>query len=327
MENKHQNLIKANYSTLVKKMMAIRVAEHMYASNIITDEMRQQIEAAKTSYDQNRKLISIILRRGSRAFMGLRVALMKANQADLSRLLMNNDDETKSEYEKKLAMARSLVIPTKEIRDSRNESKKATHQQSQEPRCRIGLDDLNDLFLTVMSFKGTLYVHIRHLAESHGRLIATKKGVTFTLARWLKFESLLPDIQDFIDNVGREDGEVQWHIGGGVFVSLSSGYPTVDIRHFWKPDDAPEPIPTKKGVTLIRNKLVRLRDALNEINECVPELQDTELCMFSDSHQNQIGMLNCTECTPFGYDDQDNRSMECNVGDLQDTESIESDLD
>ncbi|XP_052696294.1 uncharacterized protein LOC128174908 [Crassostrea angulata] len=327
MENKHQNLIKANYSILVKKMMAIQVAEHLYASNIITDEMRQQIEAEKTSYDQNRKLISIILRRGSRAFMGLRVALMKANQANLSRLLMNNEDDTKSEYEKKLAQARSLVIPIKERRDSRNESKKATHQQSQEPRCRISLDDLNDMFLTVMSFKGVLYLHIRHLAESHGRLIATKKGVTFTLARWLKFESLLPDIQDYIDNAGKEEGEVQWHIGGGVFVSLSPGYPTVDIRHFWKPDDASEPIPTKKGVTLNRNKLARLTDALNEIHECVPELQDTELCMFSDSHQNQLGMLNCPECTPFGYDDQNKMSIECNVGDLKTVESIESDLD
>ncbi|XP_061170461.1 uncharacterized protein LOC133179791 [Saccostrea echinata] len=323
MENKHQNLIKANYSILVKKMMAIRVAEHLFASNIITDEMKQQIEAEKTSYDQNRKLISIILRRGSRAFVGLRMALMKANQTDLSRLLMNNDDDTKSEYEKKLAQARSLVIPIKE----RRESKKATQQQSQEPRYRIGLDDFNDLFLTVMPFKGTLYVHIRHLAESHGRLIATKKGVTFTLARWLKFESLIPDIQDYIDNAGKEDGEVQWHIGGGVFVSLSSGYPTVDIRHFWKPDDAQEPIPTKKGVTLNRNKLARLRDALNEIHESVPELKDTELCMFSESHQNQLGMLNCPECTPFGYDDQNNMSIECNVGDLQTVESIESDLD
>lgn len=76
--------------------------------------MRQQIEAEKTTYDQNRKLICIILRRGSRAFVGLRMALMKASQADLSRLLMNNDDDTKSEYDKKLAMARSLVIPTKE---------------------------------------------------------------------------------------------------------------------------------------------------------------------------------------------------------------------
>lgn len=65
--------------------------------------MRQQIEAEKTSYDKNRKLISIILRRGARAFWGLRKAFMKANQGYLSRLLINNDEDTKSEYEKKLA--------------------------------------------------------------------------------------------------------------------------------------------------------------------------------------------------------------------------------
>lgn len=47
MEPKHQDLIKANYSTLLKKMMAIPVAGHLYASNIITDEMKQQIEAEK----------------------------------------------------------------------------------------------------------------------------------------------------------------------------------------------------------------------------------------------------------------------------------------
>jgi hypothetical protein len=220
-------------------------------------------------------------------------------------------------------MARSLVIPTKEREDSGNQSKKATYPQSKEPRCRISLDDFNDPFLTVMPYKGTVYVHIRHLTESGGRLIATKKGVTFPLARWLKFESLLPDIQDYIDNNGKEGGVVQWHIGGDVFVSLSSDYLTFDVRHFWKPDDAP----TKKGVTLNRNKLDRLRDALPEIHESIPELKDTELCMFSESHQNQLGMLSCPECTPFGYDAQDNMSMECNVGDLQDVESIESDLD
>ncbi|XP_061170452.1 uncharacterized protein LOC133179778 [Saccostrea echinata] len=322
MEQKHQDLIKANYSTLVKKMMAVHVAGHLYTSNIITDEMRQLIDAEKTTYDKNRKLISIILRRGPRAFMGFRTALMKANQADLSRLLMNKDDDTKSEYEKKLAMARSLVVGTKE-RSSRN----ADHQQSQEPRCRISLDDFNDLFLTVMPFKGEIYVHIRHLTESHGRFIATKKGVTFPLARWLKFESLLPDIQDYIDNTGKEDEEAQWHVGGGVFVSLSPGYPTVDIRHFWKPDNVQEPIPTRKGVTLNKNKFVRLRDVIEELHGYVPELKDVDFCMLSESHQNQLGMLSCPECTPFGYDPQDNMSMECNAGDLPDMETIESDLE
>lgn len=323
MEQKHQDLIKANYSTLVRNMIPVSVAGHLYALHIITEEMRQQIEAEMTNYDKNRKLLSIILRRGPKAFMGLRKALMKANQGDLSRLLMNNDEDTKSEYEKKLAMARSFVINTKE--NGTSESKKG--QLSQEQRCRIPLDDVNDLFLTVMPYKGTIYIHIRHLAESHGRLIATKKGVTFPLDRWLKFESLLPDIQSYIDNVGQENEEAHWHVGGGVFVSLSPNNPTVDIRHFWKPDDATKPVPTKKGVTLNRNKLAKLRDAVEEMHVYVPELKDTELCMLRECHQNQLGMLNCPECTPFGYDPQDNMSMECNAGDTQDMRTLESDFE
>lgn len=52
MEQKHQNVIKANYSTLVKKMVAVSVPGHLYNSNIITEEMREQIEAEKTNYDK-----------------------------------------------------------------------------------------------------------------------------------------------------------------------------------------------------------------------------------------------------------------------------------
>lgn len=220
-------------------------------------------------------------------------------------------------------MARSLVINMKDRGTS--ESKK----DEQEQRCRIPLDDVNDLFLTVMPYKGILYIHIRHLAESYGRLIATKKGVTFPLDRWLKFEALLPDIQSYIDNVGQENDEAEWHVGGGVFVSLSPNNPTVDIRHFWKPDDATQPVPTKKGVTLNRNKLARLGFAVEEMHEYVPELKDVELCMLSESHQNQLGMLNCPECTPFGYDPQEtlSSSMECNSGDSQDPMNLQSDFE
>lgn len=74
---------------------------------------------------------------------------MKANQGDLSRLLMNNDEDTKSEYEKKLVMARPFVINTKE--NGTSESKKG--KLSQEQRCRISLDDVNDLFLVISRAK------------------------------------------------------------------------------------------------------------------------------------------------------------------------------
>lgn len=328
MEKRHQDIIKANYSTLVQNITTSSVAGHLFASNIITDEMRQQIEAEKTSYDRNRKLLSIILRRGPRAFTGLRMALLKANQRDLFKLLLP-EDNTVSEYDKKLAMARSLVHDTTETSVGVNQPKtyRTERQKSQEERCRISLDDFSDIFLTAVPFKNKINIHIRHFTESNGRYFATKKGVTFSLPRWVMFESLLPDIERCMQNK-ENNCEMKWHIGGGVYVSINPGYSTVDIRHFWKPEDAVKPVPTRKGVTLNRQKLSRLLQATQELRECVPELNDTDLCAFSESHQNQLGMLNCPECTPFGYEPQEvNTSMECNDGDSQETLIIECDTD
>lgn len=94
-------------------MKTSTVVRHLYDSNIITDEMKQQIETEKTDYDRNRKVLSILLRRGPKAFRGLRMALLKADQIDISKLLTDSED-TMSEYEKKLAKARSLVVNTVE---------------------------------------------------------------------------------------------------------------------------------------------------------------------------------------------------------------------
>ena len=325
MEQKHQDLIRVHYKTLVRKMKTSSVAEHLFTSNIITDEMRQKVEAEKTSYDQNRSLLSIVLRRGPNAFMGLRMALMKAGQIDLSKLLSNSGDSM-SEYEKKLVMARSLVINTAEKRcvEYQTKSGPQVQQMSQEERCRISLDDFNELFLTVVTFKDKINIHIRHFSAANNGLVPTKKGVTFPLSRWLMFESILPDIEKYLQS--RSGEETKWHIGGGVYVSITPGYTTVDIRHYWKPDDALEPIPTRKGVTLNKHKLTKLLKAIEKVRECVPELNDTDLCAFSESHQNQLGMLNCSECTPFGYEpDREDTSLECNVGDLQDKLLIDSD--
>ena len=308
-------------------MTTSSVAGHLFASNIITDKMREKIEAEKTSYDQNRKLLSIILRRGPRAFRGLRMALMKANQTDLSKLLSAGEDAM-SDYEKKLATARSLVVNTVEKRFVENKPKicnPTERQMSQEERCRISLDDFNELFLTAVPFKDRINIHIRHFTSANNGLIPTKKGVTFPLSRWLMFESILPDIQKYIEN--RSNEEMKWHLGGGVYVSITPGYATVDVRHFWKPDDAVEPVPTRKGVTLNKQKLARLLEVVEEVRECVPELNDTELCAFSESHQNQLGMLNCPECTPFGYEPMEDVSLECNVGDLQNALNIDSDIE
>lgn len=315
MEQKYQDIIKANYTTLVRKIQTSSVTRHLFASNIITEEMKQQIEAEKSSIEGNRKLISIILRRGPDAFRGFRMALMKANQADLSKLLIASDN-TVSEYEQKLSLARSLILNTTEKRNF--EKPKNTfleRQKSQEERCRFSLDDFNDLFLAAVPFKDEINIHIRHFTVSNGRFFPTKKGVIFSLQRWLKFESLLQDIEHHLKDNG-DSKEMKWHIGGGVYVSLNPGYPTVDIRHFWKPNDAVEPVPTRKGVTLNNQKLTRLLQVVEQVREYVPELNQTELCAFSESHLNQLGMLSCPECTPFGYEPKEDVSDGGDVSDL-----------
>lgn len=47
MEQKHQDIIKRNYSVLVKKMTATWVAERLFEDGIITEEMKENIINAK----------------------------------------------------------------------------------------------------------------------------------------------------------------------------------------------------------------------------------------------------------------------------------------
>lgn len=43
MEQKHQDIIKRNYSVLVKKMTATWVAERLFEDGIITEEIKEHI--------------------------------------------------------------------------------------------------------------------------------------------------------------------------------------------------------------------------------------------------------------------------------------------
>ncbi|KAK3104646.1 hypothetical protein FSP39_007059 [Pinctada imbricata] len=92
------------------------------------------------------------------------------------------------------------------------------------------------------------------------------------------------------------ESEQCWHLGGGVYAKINSEYPTVNIRHYWKPDDAEQPVPTKRGVMLNKFRLDNLRDAMEKLKEFVPEIEDAVPCMYGDDHMNQEGMLRCPEC-------------------------------
>lgn len=63
-------------------------------------------------------------------------------------------------------------------------------------------------------------------------------------------------------------------------------YFIVDIRYYWVFFGVDKFLYMKKGVCLDRIKFSRLKVFLFELYDCVFELSDVELCMFSEFYKN-----------------------------------------
>lgn len=117
--------------------------------------------------------------------------MLKSGHHDLSRLLLKDDDKnTLTDYETTLAAARSLVI---DIKSGTN-----TPKHGSETRSKFALDDKKNFFLTASVYNGNVNIHLRHFIEQNGQSIPTKRGVVFNLGRWVRFESLIEEIGEFL---------------------------------------------------------------------------------------------------------------------------------
>lgn len=80
----------------------------------------------------------------------------------------------------------------------------------------------------------------------------TKKGITFTLARWKHFTHLIDEIDQAATKLWADDPELEmkkWHLGGNVFVTVNPEYSVVDIRNFWVPEGQTELTVTRRGLS------------------------------------------------------------------------------
>jgi hypothetical protein len=102
---------------------------------------------------------------------------------------------------------------------------------------------------------------------------------------------------------GKEDEIYTMHLGGGVYITINPRYPTMDIRHFWKPLDSDKPVATGKGVALSKHKWDRLCNTMQVMREFVPELDQACVCYYS--HQNELESISCKECSPFEEEEEE----------------------
>ena len=155
-------------------------------------------------------------------------------------------------------------------------------------------------FLTVNPYMGQLRIDIREWIRPNK---PTMKGVSLPAKRWARLRDLIKgEMDEQVDRMfaGVETDD-KWHIGGNVYVTVNTEYPCVDIRHFWLPDGASDPVPSRKGIALRQPEWDRLKDAFDHLEEDVPALKGIQPCHMDEDHRDQMGMMRCPECTPNDY--------------------------
>ena len=81
------------------------------------------------------------------------------------------------------------------------------------------------------------------------------------------------------------------HIGGGRYVSVTSGILCVKFRKFF--------CPTPSGVSLRLHEWRKFVEIIKSIDDAYPALATAVPCYSGDDHLNQLGVLQCPECNPF----------------------------
>ena len=130
----------------------------------------------------------------------------------------------------------------------------------------------------------------------------TIKGVSLPSLRWVSLVYMAPAVADAIKKVKEKGREVNFelHIGGNVYITVTSPYWLVDIRQRFV-DSEGNLRPTRRGIKLRFAEWKALTETFEEVKDAAPEVGVITPCYLGVDHQNQLGYLSCPECSPKGY--------------------------
>jgi hypothetical protein len=103
----------------------------------------------------------------------------------------------------------------------------------------------------------------------------SNKWATFTYPRWAHFVEQFAEIDESVTKLtaGQQDVKLQLHVGGGWYVSVTSGFYCVDVRKFYYlPGVGVRP--TKTGIVLRLYEWVRLKVVAEEIRLRHPKVAE-----------------------------------------------------
>jgi hypothetical protein len=112
----------------------------------------------------------------------------------------------------------------------------------------------------------------------------------------------IPEIDALVEKVrNREKGILaKFHLGNGVYATVSGDYSVVHIRRYFVVDGLE--LPTKIGIALRLTEWTALTAYIEDIKKLSEVLELAKPCFERDDHMNQIVYLACRECNPFTPD-------------------------
>jgi hypothetical protein len=111
------------------------------------------------------------------------------------------------------------------------------------------------------------------------------KWATFNYSRWAHFVEQLAEIDECVAKLtaGQQDVKLQLHVGGGWYVSVTSGFYCVDPRKFYHlPGVGVRP--TKTGIALHLYEWARLKAVAEEIRQRHPKVAQAQPCWTQATH-------------------------------------------
>jgi len=100
----------------------------------------------------------------------------------------------------------------------------------------------------------------------------------------------------------RESVTYKEPIGGGYYISITSGFWYIDIRKWFLPHGEADIKPTGLELALRLREWHVMKRIVEAINNKYAALGTALSCYLQDDHLNQLGALQCRECYPFRAD-------------------------
>ena len=119
------------------------------------------------------------------------------------------------------------------------------------------------------------------------------KRLGIRLNRWKVFTRRLDEfIKNSEEIQSGEEMDVETHIGGGLYVTMSSQYPFLQFREFYR-DDGGNPRAGRKGIRVTFDEMAECKCHIEEFNKRISGFEEIELCVDIQGHKAE----RCRECT------------------------------